>query len=204
MIKLIGSVGLTKKGKREVVRIPRCTLDRLVALKEGEIGIVSVAALRRIGIDAGLYYSLGGDIDMWLSPMDDEKDGSVSARLKDMYMRRGVRVNMRALFQLVDKVRIVAKGGYWTLEVACCTQGMGCQHFEARDNVRRSNLPYYIQWDINGNGDVRMWLGDDSDVPARIACSYESGTPVVWEEAMKMIQNSDKGTRELSFGNKEG
>lgn len=263
MIKLIGmdgwigSVGLTKKGKREVVRIPRCTLDRLVALKEGEIGIVSVAALRRIGIDAGLYYSLGGDIDMWLSPMDDEKDGSVSARLKDMYMRQGVRVNMRALFQLadiagmigVDKVRIVAKGGYWTLvenathrsivkekdvalEVACYTQGMGCRYFEARDvervvdNVRRSNLPYYIQWDINGNGDVRMWLGedgvwlgDDSDVPARIAYSYESGTPVslndatsaeewmerytVWEEAIKMIQNSDKGTRELSFGNDE-
>lgn len=264
MIKLIGmdgwigSVGLTKKGKREVVRIPRCTLDRLVALKEGEIGIVSVAALRRIGIDAGLYYSLGGDIDMWLSPMDDEKDGSVSARLKDMYMRQGVRVNMRALFQLadiagmigVDKVRIVAKGGYWTLvenathrsivkekdvalEVACYTQGMGCRYFEARDvervvdNVRRSNIPpFYRQWDINGNGDVRMWLGedgvqlgDDRDNPARIAYSYESGTPVslndatsadewmerytVWEEAMKMIQNSDKGTRELSFGNDE-
>lgn len=83
MIKLIGmdgwigSVGLTEKGKREVVRIPRYTLDRLVALKEGEIGIVSVAALRRIGIDTGLYYSLGGDIDMWLSPMDDEKEGGL-------------------------------------------------------------------------------------------------------------------------------
>lgn len=248
MIKLIGmdgwigSVGLTESGKREVVRIHQPTLERLVSLKRGEVGIVSVAALRRMGIDAGLYYSLGGDVDMWLSPMNDEEDGSVSARLKDMYTRRGVRVNMRVLFQLVDiagiigldRVRIVAKGGYWTvvenathraivkekdvaLEMACRTQGMGCRHFEARDvkrvvdNVRQSN-PFLEQWDINGNGDVRMWLdgyemvlGDDRDSPARIAHSYESGTPVslndatsadewmerytVWEEAMRIIRD---------------
>ena len=238
----IGSVGLTERGKREVVRIHRDTLGRIVSMKRGEIGIVSVAALRRMGIDAGLYYSLGGDVDMWLSPMEDEKDGSVSARLKDMYTRQGVRVNMRALFQLVDiagmigldKVRIMAKGGYWTLvenathraivkekdvalEMACCTQGMGCWHFESRDvkrvvdNVRQSN-PFFKQFDINGNGDVCMWLGeegmllgDNRDSPARIAYSYESGTPVslndatsadewmerytVWEEAMRIIHD---------------
>lgn len=248
MIKLIGmdgwigSVGLTRSGKREVVRMHRSTLERLVSLKRGEIGIVSVAALRRMGTEAGFYYSLGGDIDMWLSPMEDEKDGSVSSRLKDMYTRQGVRVNMRVLFQLVDiagmigldKVRIIAKGGYWTLvenathraivkekdvalEMACRTQGMGCWHFEARDvkrvvdNVRQSN-PIFEQWDINGTGDVRMWLGgyemvlgDDRDSPARIAYSYESGTPVslndatsadewmerynVWEEAMRIIRD---------------
>lgn len=250
MIKLIGmdgwigSIGLTENGKREVSRIPRSTLERIVSLKRGEIGIVSVAALRRMGTDAGFYYSLGGDIDMWLSPMNDEKDGSVLARLKDMYTRQGVRVNMCVLFQLVDiagmmgldKVRVVAKGGYWTLvenathraivkekdvalEMARLTQGMGDWHFEMQDvkrvvdNVRESN-PFYEQWDINGNGDVRMWIGadgmllsDDRDNEGRIAHSYKSGTPVsltdatsaaewmerytVWEEAMKMIANGD-------------
>lgn len=262
MIKLIGmdgwicSIGLTENGKREVVRITRSTLERIVSLKRGEIGIVSVAALRRMGTDAGFYYSLGGDIDMWLSPMNDEEDGSVSARLKDMYTRQGVRVNMRVLFRLVDiagmigldKVRVVAKGGYWTvvenathraivkekdvaLEMACRTQGIGCWHFEARhvkrvvDNVRGSN-PFFEQWDINGNGDVRMWLGedgmmlgDDRDSPARIAYSYKSGTPVsladaksaaewmerytVWEEAMKMIRNSSEGMKELLWDSYE-
>lgn len=262
MIKLIGmdgwigSIGLTENGKREVVRITRSTLERIVSLKRGEIGIVSVAALRRMGTDAGFYYSLGGDIDMWVSPIDDEEDGSVSSRLKDMYTRQGVRVNMRALFQLVDiagmigidKVRVVAKGGYWTvvenatyraivkekdvaLEMARLTQGMGDYHFEMRDvkrvvdNVRESN-PFYKQWDVNGNGDVRMWIGadgmllsDDRDNAGRIAYSYKSGTPVsltdatsadewmerytVWEEAMKMIQNSDKGTSELLWDSSE-
>ena len=262
MIKLIGmdgwigSVGITETGKREVVRITRSTLERLVSLKRGEIGIVSVAALRRMGTDAGFYYSLGGGVDMWLSPKEDEKDSSVSTRLKDMYTRQGVRVNMRVLFRLVDiagmigldKVRVVAKDGYWTvvenatcraivkekdvaLEIASLTQGMGDWHFEARDvkrvldNVRQSN-PFFEQWDVNGNGDVRMWLGpdgmllgDDRENGARIAYSYESGTPVslndatsadewmerytVWEEAMKMIRNSDKGVRELLWDSSE-
>ena len=238
----IGSVGLTARGKREVARITRSTLERLVSLKRGEIGVVTVAALRRMGQDAGFYYSLGNDLDMWLSPMEDDKDGSVSARLKDMYTRQGVRVNMRALFRLadiaemigLDKVRVVAKGGYWVLvenatdraivkekdvalELARHTQGMECSHFEARDvkrvldNVRQSN-PFDEQWDINGNGDVRMWLGgyemvlgDDRDNPERIAYSYKSGTPVsideatsaddwmerytVWEEAMRIIRD---------------
>lgn len=262
MIKLIGmdgwigSIGLTENGKREVSRIPRSTLERIVSLKRGEIGIVSVAALRRMGTDAGFYYSLGGDIDMWLSPMNDEEDVSVSARLKDMYTRQGVRVNMSVLFRLVDiagmmgldKVRVVAKGGYWTvvenatyraivkekdvaLEIASLTQEIGNYHFEARDvkrvvdNVRESN-PFYEQWDINGNGDVRMWIGadvmllsDDRDNEGRIAHSYKSGTPVsltdatsadewmerytVWEEAMKMIRNSSKGMKELLWDSYE-
>lgn len=262
MIKLIGmdgwigSIGLTENGKREVVRITRSTLERIVSLKRGEIGIVSVAALRRMGTDAGFYYSLGGDIDMWLSPMNDEEDGSVSARLKDMYTRQGVRVNMRVLFRLVDiagmigldKVRVVAKGGYWVLvenatcraivkekdvalEMARLTQGMGDYHFEMRDVKRvvdatRQSDPFYNLWDINGNGDVRMWLGedgmmlgDDRDSPARIAYSYKSGTPVsltdaksaaewmerytVWEEAMKMIRNSSEGMKELLWDSYE-
>lgn len=262
MIKLIGmdgwigSIGLTENGKREVVRITRSTLERIVSLKRGEIGIVSVPALRRMGTDAGFYYSLGGDIDMWLSPMNDEEDGSVSARLKDMYTRQGVRVNMRVLCRLVDiagmmgldKVRVVAKGGYWTvvenatyraivkekdvaLEIASLTQEIGNYHFEARDvkrvvdNARESN-PFYEQWDINGNGDVRMWIGadgmllsDDRDNAGRIAYSYKSGTPVsltdatsaaewmerytVWEEAMKMIRNSSKGMKELLWDSYE-
>lgn len=262
MIKLTGmdgwveSVGLTARGKREVVRMHRFTLERLVSLKRGEVGIVSVAALRRMGTEAGFYYSLGDNVDMWLSPMEDEKDGSVSGRLKDMYTRRGVRVNMRALFQLVDiagmigldKVCIMAKGGYWTLvenathraivkekdvalEMAHLTQGMGDWHFETQDvkrvvdNVRQSN-PFYEQFDINGNGDVCMWLGeegmllgDDRESGARIAYGHKSGTPVslndatsadewmerstVWEEAMKMIRNSDKGMRELLWDSDE-
>lgn len=248
MIKLIGmdgwigAIGLTENGKREVARITRSTLERIVSLKRGEIGIVSVAALRRMGTDAGLYYSLGDDTDMWLSPMEGEKDCSVSARLKDMYTRIGVRVNARALSQLrdiagmigLDRVRIVAKGGYWTvvenatyraivkekdvaLEMACHTQGIGDFHFETRDvkrvvdAVRQSN-PFFEQWDINGNGDVRMWLegcdmllGADRENADRIAYSYKSGTPVslsdatsadewmerytVWEEAMRFIRD---------------
>ena len=193
---------------------------------------------------------------MWLSPMNDEEDGSVSARLKDMYTRQGVRVNMRVLFLLVDiagmiglnRVRVVAKGGYWTLvenatcraivkekdvalEIASLTQEIGTYHFEARDvkrvvdNVRESN-PFYEQWDINGNGDMRMWLGedgmllaDDRESVARIAYSYKSGTPVsltdgvsadewmerytVWGEAIKMIRNSSKGTKELLWDSSE-
>ena len=252
----IGLVGLTETGKREVVSITRSTLERIVSLKRGEIGIVSVAALRRMGTDAGLYYSLGGGVDMWLSPTEDEKDNSVSTRLKDMYTRQGVRVNTRVLFGLVDiagmigldKVRVVAKAGYWTvvenatyraivkekdvaLEIASVTQGMGDWHFETRDvkrvvdDVRQSN-PFFEQWDINGNGDVRMWLGkdgmllgDDRDDVGRIAYSYKSGTPVslndamyadewmerytVWEEATKMIRNSSKGMRELLRDNDE-
>lgn len=262
MIKLIGmdgwigSIGLTENGKREVARITRSTLERIVSLKRGEIGIVSVAALRRMGADAGFYYSLGGDTDMWLPPMNDEKDGSVSVRLKDMYTRIGVRVNLRALFQLgdiggmigLDKVHIMIKGGYWVLvenatcraivkekdvalEMARLTQGVGDYHFEMRDVKRvvdaaRQSDPFYNLWDINGNGDVCMWLGedgmllgDDRENAGRIAYSYKSGTPVslsngvsadewmeryaVWEEAMKMIQNSDKGTSELLWNNAE-
>lgn len=262
MIKLIGmdgwidSIGLTENGKREVVRITRSTLERIVSLKRGEIGIVSVAALRRMGTEAGFYYSLGDNVDMWLLPMEDEKDGSVSGRLKDMYTRRGVRVNMRVLFLLVDiagmigldKVHIMAKGGYWTLvenathcaivkekdvalEMARFTQGMGDWHFETQDVKRvvdaaRQSDPFYNLWDINGNGDVCMWLGedgmllgDDRESGARIAYSYKSSTPVslnaatsadewmerytVWEEAMKMIRNSDKGMRELLWDNDE-
>lgn len=246
MIKLIGmdgwigSMGLTENGKREVARITRSTLDRIVLLKRGEIGIVSVAALRRMGTDAGFYYSLGGDIDMWLSPMEDEEDGSVSDRLKDMYTRQGVRVNRRVLFRLVDiagmigldKVRVVANGGYWTvvenatyrtivkekdvaLEIASLTQEIGTYHFEARDvkrvvdNVRESN-PY---------GDVRMWIGadgmllsDDRDNAGRIAYSYKSGTPVSltdatsageWMERYTVWEEAMKMIRNSGRGMKE-
>lgn len=251
MIKLIGmdgwigSVGLTERGKCEVSRIHRDTLGRIVSLRRGEIGIASVDALRRRGKDAGFYFSLGDDIDMWVSPMQDETDGkySVSDRIRDMYTRRGVRVDMRVLSRLVDiaamigidKVRILAKAGYWmvvedatgraivkekdvALEIACLTQRMKDSHFEARDVKRvmdyaRTSNPFYEQWDINGNGDIRMWLGDDGMVlgvdreMSEIAYNYDSGLRVslnegvssdewmerytVWEEAMRMIANGN-------------
>lgn len=251
----IGSVGLTNMGKREVVRIPRATLERLVSLERGEIGLVSVSALRRRGKDAGFYYSLGGDIDMWVSPTNDEQDGSgsVSTRITDMYTRQGVRVNMRALSQIVtsaqmigpDKVCILAKAGYWmvvenatcrvivkeediALRMAYLTQGMMDSYFEARDvkrvldSVRQSN-PFYEQWDINGNGDIRMWLGEDGmllsydraggeiayNCARDIRVSLYDGISAdewmerytVWEEAMKLIRNGDKGVNELLWDN---
>ena len=68
-------------------------------------------------------------------------------------------------------------------------------------------------------GEDGMLLADDRESVARIAYSYKSGTPVsltdgvsadewmerytVWEEAIKMIRNSSKGTKELLWDSSE-
>lgn len=125
-------VGLTDKGRREVARIPRPTLTRLVRVKDGEMGCVSVDVLRDIGENAGFYHRTEGcERGMWVEPREagrevpHEEDNPTlyRARLIEMYYKSGVRVDMRALRGVLDVAAIVggdryhlmAKNGYWML-----------------------------------------------------------------------------------------
>lgn len=126
-------VGITTRGRQEVARIPRSTLSRIIKVKDGEMGCVSVDVLRDIGVNAGFYRKIEGcrGLGMWVEPrIDDvphEQDNPTIYynRLKDMYRRGGVRVDMRALRKVLDvaamlgaptrDLHIMAKAGYWML-----------------------------------------------------------------------------------------
>lgn len=127
----MNAVGITTRGRQEVARIPRATLKRLVKVRDGEMGCVSVDVLRDIGENAGFYLRTAG-VGMWVEPREasvevpHEKDKPTlcGARLIEMYYKSGVRVNMRALRRVLDvaacphlhgKKHIVAKNGYWML-----------------------------------------------------------------------------------------
>lgn len=127
----MNAVGITTRGRQEVARIPRATLKRLVKVRDGEMGCVSVDVLRDIGENAGFYRRNAG-VGMWVEPREarvevsHEKDNPTlcGARLIEMYYKSGVRVNMRALRGVLDvaacphlhgKKHIVAKNGYWML-----------------------------------------------------------------------------------------
>lgn len=127
----MNAVGITTRGRQEVARIPRATLKRLVKVRDGEMGCVSVDVLRDIGENAGFYRRTAGS-GMWVEPREarievpHEEDSPTlyGARLIEMYYKSGVRVNMRALRQVLDvaacphlhgKKHIVAKNGYWML-----------------------------------------------------------------------------------------
>lgn len=127
----MNAVGITTRGRQEVARIPRATLKRLVKVRDGEMGCVSVDVLRDIGENAGFYRSTTGS-GMWVEPREarievpHEKDNPTlyDARLSDMYTRQGVRVDMRALRGVLDvaacphlrrETHILAKNGYWML-----------------------------------------------------------------------------------------
>lgn len=127
----MNAVGITTRGRQEVARIPRATLKRIVKVRDGEMGCVSVDVLRDIGENAGFYRSTAG-MGMWVEPREarvevpHEEDSPTlyGARLIEMYTRQGVRVNMRALRGVLDvaacphlhgKKHIVAKNGYWML-----------------------------------------------------------------------------------------
>ena len=127
----MNAVGITTRGRQEVARIPRATLKRLVKVRDGEMGCVSVDVLRDIGENAGFYRSTAG-FGMWVEPREarvevpHEEDSPTlyDARLSEMYYKSGVRVNMRALRGVLDvaacphlriETHIMAKNGYWML-----------------------------------------------------------------------------------------
>ena len=127
----MNAVGITTRGRQEVARIPRATLKRLVKVRVGEMGCVSVDVLRDIGENAGFYRRNAG-VGMWVEPREasvevpHEEDNPTlyGARLVEMYYKSGVRVNMRALRGVLDVAKcphlhgnkhIVAKNGYWML-----------------------------------------------------------------------------------------
>ena len=127
----MNAVGITTRGRQEVARIPRATLKRIIKVRDGEMGCVSVDVLRDIGENAGFYLRTAG-VGMWVEPREarvevpHEEDSPTlcGARLIEMYYKSGVRVNMRALRRVLDvaacphlhgKKHIVAKNGYWML-----------------------------------------------------------------------------------------
>lgn len=127
----MNAIGITTRGRQEVARIPRATLKRLVKVRDGEMGCVSVDVLRDIGENAGFYLRTAG-VGMWVEPREarvevpHEKDSPTlcGARLSEMYYKSGVRVNMRALRGVLDvaacphlrrETHIMAKNGYWML-----------------------------------------------------------------------------------------
>lgn len=127
----MNAVGITTRGRQEVARIPRATLKRIVKVRDGEMGCVSVDVLRDIGENAGFYRRTAGS-GMWVEPREarvevpHEEDSPTlyDARLSEMYYKSGVRVNMRALRGVLDvaacphlrkETHITAKNGYWML-----------------------------------------------------------------------------------------
>lgn len=127
----MNAVGITTRGRQEVARIPRSTLKRIIKVRDGEMGCVSVDVLRDIGENAG-FYRRGAGSGMWVEPRearievphDEDNPTLYGARLIEMYYKSGVRVNMRALRGVLDVAacphlhrdkHIVAKNGYWML-----------------------------------------------------------------------------------------
>lgn len=195
----MNAVGITTRGRQEVARIPRATLKRLVKVRDGEMGCVSVDVLRDIGENAGFYRRNAG-VGMWVEPREarievpHEEDSPTlyGARLIEMYYKSGVRVNMRALRGVLDvaacphlrrDMHILVRNGYWmlvnaedgcvivkerdeALEVACGELEMEEVRFNLEDVDRVWGdvvaPPFDApEWDINGNGRVCLWMGED-------------------------------------------
>ena len=162
----MNAVGITTRGREEVARIPRATLKRLVKVRDGEMGCVSVDVLRDIGENAGFYRRNAG-VGMWVEPREasvevpHEEDSPTlyGARLIEMYYKSGVRVNMRALRAVLDvakcphlhgEMHIVAKHGYWMLvDTATC-----CAIVKERDEALE------VAWGELEMEDVRFNLED--------------------------------------------
>lgn len=127
----MNAIGITTRGRQEVTRIPRATLKRLVKVRDGEMGCLSVDVLRDIGENAGFYRTTAGS-GMWVEPREarvevpHEEDNPTlyGARLIEMYYKSGVPVKMSALRGVLDvaarthlriETHIMAKNGYWML-----------------------------------------------------------------------------------------
>ena len=197
----MNAVGITTRGRQEVARIPRATLKRLVKVKDGEMGCVSVDVLRDIGENAG-FYRLDRGIGMWVEPREarievpheEDRYDLYGARLIEMYYKSGVRVDMRALRGVLDVAAVIgaqrcllmARNGYWMLvetRTGCVLvkerdDALAVAYHELEMNDVRFNVatvermwgdvvapPFDApEWDINGNGRVCLWMGEDGDV----------------------------------------
>lgn len=197
----MNAVGITTRGRLEVARIPRATLKRLVKVRDGEMGCVSVDVLRDIGENAG-FYRLDRGVGMWVEPREarievpheEDRYDLYGARLVEMYYKSGVRVDMRALRGVLDvaaiigaqRCRLMARNGYWmlvnkedecvvvkerddALMVAYHELEMGDVYFDVSDLERVWGdvvaPPFDApEWDINGNGRVCLWMGDNGGV----------------------------------------
>lgn len=162
----MNAVGITTKGRQEVARIPRSTLKRLVKVRDGEMGCVSVDVLRDIGENAGFYRRTAGS-GMWVEPREarvevpHEEDSPTlyGARLIEMYYKSGVRVNMRALRGVLDvaacphlhrDMHILAKNGYWML----VDTNTGCVIVKEKDDA------LLVAYNELGMKDVRFNVSD--------------------------------------------
>lgn len=143
----MNAVGITTRGRQEVTRIPRATLKRLVKVRDGEMGCISVDVLRDIGENAGFYRRIAGS-GMWVEPREarievpHEEDIPTlyGARLIEMYYKSGVPVKMSALRSVLDvaacphlrrDMHILAKNGYWML----VDTSTGCVIVKERDDA---------------------------------------------------------------------
>lgn len=193
----MNAVGITTRGRQEVARIPRATLKRIVQVRDGEMGCVSVDVLRDIGENAG-FYSRAAGVGMWVEPREarievpHEEDNPTlyGARLTEMYYKSGVRVNMRALRAVLDvaecphlrgEMHILVKNGYWMLVdtntgrviVKERDDALAIVMEDVRFNVEDVERvwadvvapPFDApEWDINGQGRVCLWMGEDGGV----------------------------------------
>lgn len=142
----MNAVGITTRGRQEVARIPRATLKRLVKVRDGEMGCISVDVLRDVGENSG-FYRLDKGVGMWVEPREarievpheEDNPDLYGARLIEMYYKSGVRVDMRALRGVLDvaaiigvqRCRLLAKNGYWMLIGAAD----GCVLVKERDDA---------------------------------------------------------------------
>ena len=143
----MNAIGITTRGRQEVTRIPRATLKRIVKVRDGEMGCISVDVLRDIGENAGFYRRTAGS-GMWVEPREarievpHEEDNPTlyGARLIEMYYKSGVPVKMSALRRVLDvaacphlrrDMHILAKNGYWML----ADTSTGCVIVKERDDA---------------------------------------------------------------------
>lgn len=169
----MNAVGITTRGRHEVARIPRATLKRIIKVRDGEMGCVSVDVLRDIGENAGFYRQTAG-VGMWVEPREarvevpHEEDSPTlyGARLSEMYYKSGVRVNMRALRGVLDvaacphlrkETHIMAKNGYWML----VETRTGCVLVKERDEALEMARYELEMEDVRFNvADVERVWGD--------------------------------------------
>ena len=206
----MNAFGLTTRGRQEVTRIPRATLKRLVKVRDGEMGCVSVDVLRDIGENAGFYRTTAG-VGMWVEPREarvevpHEEDNPTlyGARLIEMYYKSGVRVNMRALRRVLDVAacpHLLAKNGYWMLVNA----EDGCVIVKERDDALVIAYHELGMEDVHFNvADVeRMW--GDVLAPPFDAPEWDingNGRVCLWMEEKGGARLGDiSGGGELAFG----
>ena len=206
----MNAVGITTRGRQEVARIPRATLKRLVKVRDGEMGCVSVDVLRDIGENAGFYRTTAG-VGMWVEPREarvevpHEEDSPTlyGARLIEMYYKSGVRVNMRALRSVLDVAacpHLLAKNGYWMLVNA----EDGCVIVKERDDALAVAYHELGMEDVHFDvADVeRVW--EDVVAPPFDAPEWDingNGRVCLWMEEKGVVRLGDiSGGGERAFG----